>query len=694
MPKQFTKLFEAGRIGCVEIKNRIVRSGAGTFAANDNYVSDIHEALYKAFAKGGAGLVIMESVFLNYDYAFYPPISLRLDDDKYIPKLKELTDIIHEHGAKTFLQVLHMGTWHFEVTGYTPLSASTMSAEELPPAEQPFPPSAPARGVSLKEIKEIINGFTEMAERSKRAGFDGYEINAAGSHFLNSFLSRIWNKRDDKYGSQTLENRVRIVTDIIKAIKQRVGADFVVGVLFNGMESGWGEKGTSPAEAIEFAKLFEAAGADYLQVRAFGYGEDAVRQWIENAFYPEKPDVLPAGLNWADGGAGAYLPLSKAVKEVVSIPVLTVGRMGPDLGERALKRGEADFIAMQRRLIADPDLPNKAAEGRTEDIRPCMACLYCASGAEIGQLECRVNPCIGHPEDFEIKQADKKKRVVVVGAGPAGMEAAQTAALRGHEVTLFEKESTLGGLMPMAATIKGTEIEDLPLLIEYYKTQLDKLGVVVKTKTEFTLSHLDALKADAVIVAVGGRDQIPDIPGIGNKKIVASGASLHKMLAKLLSVFSAETLRKLTKLYMPLGKRVIIIGGEVQGAELAEFLITRDHIVTIVDKISPMDMGKGLAGIKRFYLNSWFMRKRPTIITEVSEFKQITNKGLSIVDKDGVERLLEADSIVTALPVLPDTGLYDSLSGKVDELYAVGDCTGGGLIIDAIRQGYSVALKI
>lgn len=691
---KFDKLLEPGKIGNVGIKNRMVRSGAGTFAADNNYVTDTHMALYEAFARGGAGLVIMEGIYLDYKLGIYPDTSLRLSDDKYIPKLKELTDAIHKYGAKTFAQFLGLGTWALPSEECPPLSSSDMPEDKMPPAEQPFPPSPAARAVTVDEIHEIVAGFVDMAERAKRAGFDGVEINAAGSHLLNSFLSLIWNKRDDEYGCGTHENRSRIVCEIISGIKARLGDDYVVGVLMNGKESGWESGCIEPADAVEFAKYFEAAGADYLQIRAFGYGVDPVRQWIENAFYPEKPEVLPDDLDWSRGGAGAYLPLAKAVRDVVNIPVMSVGRMGAELGEAALEAEEIDFVAMQRRLIADPELPNKVAEGRIEDIRPCTACLYCASSAAEGQLCCRVNPCIGHPRDFRINKADEKKTVAVVGGGPAGLEAARVAALRGHDVTLYESRKTLGGLLPMAAIIKGSEIENLPSLVSWYERQLSELGVKIKYKTPFNAKIAKATSPDAVIVAAGGVDQIPNIPGIDNKKIVASGASLHKMLEKLLRVFSPETLRKMTKLYMPLGNRVLIIGGEVQGTELAEFLALRDHQVTVVDKIDVTDFGKGLAGIKQFYLNIWLGQKGVNFVPNVQEFKQITDDGLIVVDSEGNETLLEADSIVTALPVLENTELYQSIQGLVPQVFNIGDSSGGGLIIDAIASGYRVAVDL
>lgn len=685
----YENLLEPGKIGSLEIKNRIIRSAAGTESASDNHVSDENMALYRAWGKGGAGLVIVEGVYVNYELDFYAPHALRLDSDEFLPEMTALADAIHDGGARAFLQILHLGTWNLAPDSI-PISSSTLSEEENPPMEQPFPPTVPPRGVEKSEIPKIVDGFVDIAKRAQRAGFDGVEINAAGAHLLDTFLSRVWNKREDEYGPQSTENRARIVCEIIEAVKKACGEDYPVTVLFNGMESGIGEKGITLEDGIAFACLFEQAGADALQVRNYGYGEDTARQWIENTVYPEPVDDMPKELDWSRDGAGAYLPLAKAVKEVVNIPVITVGRQDANLGDRAIKDGFADFVAMQRRLIADPDLPLAISEGRPEDVKPCTACLYCASSPGTGRLLCRVNPRVGLPDDFEIVPAETSKCIAVVGSGPAGLEAARIAALRGHKVTLFEKEKKLGGLLPMASVVKGTRTENLLELLSYYETQMKKLQVDVRTKTAFSADMADSY--DAVVVAAGGKDTPFNIPGT-NQKIFVSNEALHKMLSKLLSAFNAETLRKLTKLYMPLGQRVVIIGGAIQGAELAEFLIMRDHEVTIVMQEPKEEVGRGMASIKQVYLNMWLEKKNIKIIADVQEFLRVEKNGLVLKDADGVERTIEADSICTALPLLPNTELYDAIkqANKTD-VYKIGDCNiGDGLILDAIYQGFDVA---
>ena len=688
----YPNLTKPGKIGSLELKNRMVRSAAGTESAKDNHVTPEIMALYTAWARGGASLVVVEGIFSSYNLDVYPPSSMRLDSDEYLPEMSKLYAAIHENGAKTIQQVMHLGTWNL-MPGSIPISASDLTEEENPPMEQPFPPTVPPRGVTKDEIKAIIADFVAIAQRVQKAGADGVEINAAGAHFLDSFLSRVWNKRHDEYGVDSCENRSRIVCEIISEIKKACGDDFVVTVLFNGVESGIGEKGTTLEESIEFAKFFEAAGADALQVRNYGYGENTARQWIENTVYPEPVDDMPKALDWSRDGAGAYIPLARAIKQAVSIPVAVVGRMDPDLGEAAIAAGDIDYCVMQRRLIADPDLPNKVIFGRTEDIKPCTACLYCASSPGTGRLLCRVNPRVGLPDDFAIVPAEKVKNVAVVGAGPGGLEAARVAAERGHKVTLFEKGSKIGGLLPMASIVKGTRTENLYELVAYYETQIKKLGINLRTRTEFKPNM--ARDFDAVIVAVGGVDTPFNIPGT-DKKIFVSNEKLHGMLSKLLGVFNPERLRKLTKLYMPLGKRVAIIGGDITGAELAEFLIMRNHPVTIVTELDPMEVGKGMAMIKGVYLKMWLAKKGCKIVGNIKEYKEVTDKGLVVINSEGKEELIEADSVCTALPLSPNTALYDAIKAAgTAEVYNVGDSeSGDGLIVGAIFQGYDVARKL
>ncbi|MEJ2740715.1 MAG: FAD-dependent oxidoreductase, partial [Dehalococcoidia bacterium] len=394
-------------------------------------------------------------------------------------------------------------------------------------------------------------------------------------------------------------------------------------------------------------------------------------------FYPEPPvplESFPEGYNWHQRGVGANIPLAEGIKKQVSVPVTVVGKLDPVIGEKILREGKVDFIGMTRRLIADPDLPNKVATGRYDEIVPCTACLNC-----LGTQRCRINTFLGTGQN-KIEKADTKKKVVVIGGGPGGMEAARVAAERGHDVTLIEKSGKLGGLLPLAALVKGTEQEDLPAIVNYYKGQLSKLGVKQEFGKEVDVSTVLDMKPDVVVVATGGVPVTPDIPGINNRKVV-SNAKLHKSLKTYMKIFGREMLYSLTKIWMPVGKNVVIIGGGIHGLELSEFLIKRGRNVTIVE--SSDRLGEGMVDVFLVHLTLWFERKGIPAMTGV-KYEEITDKGLTITTKEGERKTLEADTIIPALPLGPNTELADKFQGKVSEVYAIGDCKDPLLIADAI----------
>ena len=343
---------------------------------------------------------------------------------------------------------------------------------------------------------------------------------------------------------------------------------------------------------------------------------------------------------------------------------------------------------MTRRLLADPELPNKVASGKIEDIRPCTACMFCTSRIRVYlPVACQVNAALGNEQEYVIKPAEKKKKVLVVGSGPSGMEAARVSALRGHEVILYEKGHKLGGLLPLASLVKGHEGDFLMEFVRYLESQNTKLGVDIRIGKEFDLSLINEIKPDAVIVAAGGIPTVPEIPGI-NRRNVVSVPKLHRMLKFYLRFAGPKLLGQLTKVWMPVGEKVVIIGGGLQGCELAEFLVKRGRKVTIVEAAETL--GEGVPERKRHPLFRWFNKKGVTVMAGV-KYEEITEKGLNIVTKEGEKRTLEADTIIPAVPLTPNTGLLETLRGKVPEVYLVGDCSEPKVIIDAVAAGYRVA---
>jgi 2,4-dienoyl-CoA reductase (NADPH2) len=692
---RYLKLLEPGKIGPVTTRNRIIKTGAGMFMWHEDETSMNPSVLafYEGIARGGVGLLIVESPTVDYPVGARWRQRYRIDDDKYIKGLSELTEVIHKHNCPTFMQMNHDGPWQADMLGiqdgpYTgqPIAASNVTFK----SDNDFHNQEP-HVLTTGEIEEIIDKFASAAVRARKAGFDGVDINAASSHLLHNFLSPFWNRRDDEYGGSQ-ENRARFVTSIIGEIKKRLGNDFPVCVCINGVEVGQvvgipDEDCMTTDESRGIARILQRAGADLIQVRNQWLGYHVGAYLPEALFYPDAPIPLKnfPPLYYKDKkGVGANMLFAEAVKNEVSIPVMVVGRLDADLGERIISEGKADFIGMTRRLIADPEYPKKVAEGRTDDIAPCTACDNC-----LGSRRCRINGLVG-TDTNTIEKATKTKKVVVIGGGPAGMEAARVAALRGHEVTLYERSSKLGGLLPVAAMVKGDHPENLSLITGYLERQLRKLGVKIRLGEEISTTMIEVTKPDVVIQATGGIPALLKIPGASRPNVITN-AELHRKLKSYLKYFSPETLHKLSKYYMPVGKKVVIIGSGIQGCELGEFLTKRGRQVTIVDTAERP--GEGMVDALMAHLFIWFAKKGVDIISGVKSM-EVTAKGLEVTTAEGEKRLVIADSIIPALPLTPDNGLAKSLEGKVAEVYAVGDCEEPLLIADAVGAASRVARSI
>ncbi|MFH1651987.1 MAG: FAD-dependent oxidoreductase [Chloroflexota bacterium] len=689
MSERFRKLLEPLQINSILFRNRMVKTPQDmAYAEKDGRITQKNLDFYESIALGGIGAIILEHSFIDSG-AGSRPFMISVADDSMLPGLTKLAEVIHRYGCPVIQQLNHLGPQHNP--SYSGIQALAPSALDEEYSLKTIGSVLKLREMTVPEIEEITGKFAEAAERARNAGMDGVEIHADHIYLLNSFLSRVWNKRHDDYGCQTLENRARFAVNVVRAVRKRVGRSYLVGIKINGAEYG-AKDGITVRESAQIARLLASAGVDYIAVAGDGYGLFSRVSMPEQIFYPEPPDAVLREFGKDGLSSGIIAPVAAAVKKAVTVPVITVGGLSPAMGERMLQRGMADAIAFGRRLFADPEMPRKISEGRPEDIRPCTLCSTCGDlYARYTPVVCQVNASLGQGREAKLMPTGERKQVVVAGGGPAGMEAARVAALRGHDVTLYEKEPRLGGLLPLASLLKDTEIFRLPAFQSYLERQLRKLGVKVVLGKEFTARVSEKLKPDALILATGGIPDTPEIPGIGLPNVLTS-AQLHRRVKLPLRLLGPKSMASLTRRWLPIGRNVVIIGGLIHGCELAEFLVKRGRKVTIVEESTQPGLGIPEIPLRRSLLK-WLAAKGVDIFTGV-KYREITREGLTVTLPDGKEHALPADNVLVAIPPKPDTRLREELKGKVPQVFTVGDGREPGLIVDATADGFQAALKI
>lgn len=661
---------------CV-LKNRIIKTGQSTWLWNEDGTARNSRAedLYENIAKGGAAAIILGGCAIEDT----PGIYLGLWDDKFIPGLRHMSDKIHKHDCKLIAQFHHSGPAAWPRLGSLPISSSTLTVDEIPMK----PPLAnPCRGMTIDEIREKQEQIVEACVRAEKGGLDGMEIHVAHGYLLNSFVSRVWNRRDDEYGCQNVENRTRIVREILEEARKRCSPSFVLGVRINGREYG-AKGGITIEEAMENAVAFESAGAAFINVAGYGYGEAPFRYCPDYFPYPEPDDFMLEHMN-DYRTKGLWTASASYIKKVVKAPVITAGRMHEDLAERILTDGDADIIGLGRSLWADPDFPTKVREGRPEDIVRCTRCASCEDPVTQPRI-CRVNPSLGRDRELSMQPATRKKKVMVIGSGPAGMEAARVAALRGHDVTLYDKAATLGGRIKLAAMIKGCDVENVLPIYEYLETQLKKLNVKTRLGTEVTPELVRREKPDAVVVATSSTYAVPKIPGIDRSNVLTI-KQLSRRVSLPMRLFGPITLERLTHIFLPVGKRVVVLGGQIEGVQGSVFLKKRGRDVTIVEESA--SYGGGIPERYMQRIGPWFRKKGITVLTE-TRAEVVTKEGVTVVDKDGRRSVLPCDTVMVLMPQEASSAYADSLRPLVAEVHEIGSTLGAanGLLKHALLDG-------
>lgn len=662
---KLVKLFELGKIGTMEIKNRIVLAPLGLRPLTTEpggYPTEQFMAFYEARAKGGVGLIQLTTTILSGLYIsgpFYAAGTLSILDDEHIPSAQRVVQALKTLGTKVSFSLTNHGIRISEALERRPPETHP----ELLPVVGPSATRHPLTGrvaqpLMKEEIHQMVEEFGQGARRGKMTGFDAIRIQGCHGYLIGQFLSKRTNKRTDEYGG-SLENRCRFACDIIRRVRKEVGPDFPIIFRMNGDD--YLEEGITLEEAVEQAPLFVEAGADALDISA-GPRESHHWQFV-TMYHP----------------SGALVHLAAAIKRKVNVPVIAAGKIGPLLAEQILQEGSADFIHMARPLIADPDLPNKAREGSLDDIRPCIYCNQCKDRPGLIGVPgcyCAVNPAAGKEWEYALRPAERRKRVMVIGGGLAGMEAARTLAERGHDTNLYEASDRLGGQWNIISSCRA----DLADLTRYLAGGLEKVGGKVFLNKRVTAQMVQEAKPDAVIVAIGATPVVPDVPGVHGKNVVLA-----------IDVLTGKA---------NVGEEVVIIGGRLVGLDTALFLAERGKKVSVVEM---RKIAWGVGSTLKLALMEKMIEHGVHLYPD-STLERVTENGVNVIWDGGDsttrrgERyellFLKADTVVLAVGSKSESGLAEELRGLMSGVYSIGDCVEPRDVLAAIHEGAAVGCKI
>lgn len=708
MATSYAPLLQPGQIGSLQLKNRIALAPMGdNFGGTDGHATEKTQAYYEERARGGAGLIILGTTAVSWPSGTSEPHQLGISSDDFIPTLAQVVRRVHVHGAKAAIQINHSG----KVAANDRAHGREMWVPSVPPA---LPPNASMRTITPQElstfvgvgphpdryrvmdeadIAQMIEWYASAAVRAQKAGFDAVEVHCAHNYLIAGFLSPYFNQRTDGYGG-SYENRTRLMRELLTEVRRRVGPDYPIWVRLDAEEMHT-PGGITLEEALQTARLCEQLGVNAISVSSYARltrGSD-----FTDAPIPQK--------------SGAYLEFANAFKRVVRIPIIVAGRIEPEAGAAAIGAGEADFIAMGRKLLADPELPNKLLAGQPEAIRPCIYCYACVSEIFVNRgIKCAVNAQTGHESTAPIVPAEHAKHVLIVGGGPAGMEAARMAVLRGHRVTLVERSDRLGGTLFFA----GLAYPENGRLLDYLVRQMQHPRIEVLLRTTVDAALLQRLEPDEILVATGASRAAPAIEGaqqthvwsgdelrrlmtgdgaeeIAKAKLSLAERALFKAGGMLGVTDSTQAIQGLSKLWMPLGKRVVIIGGGLVGLELAEFLLARGRQVTVLEPGT--HAGTELPIVRRWRVIEAVQDHGQLHLQ--AQVQRIERKQVVWLNKKGEGQSTEADSVVLALGAEPDARVAEQLQALTSlPVRRLGDSATLGYIEGAMHSGHHAGRTI